>query len=111
MFVAFDLEFSGLQKPKDGGRHVAERSRGKMTLQECYATTRKAVEAYQLLQVGLCTVEWREEDETYVASPANIYVNPIVHPNLGVDRVFSIQSSSKHLSTFPLVIKISNKES
>ena len=60
--MAFDLEFSGLQKPKGGGRHVAERPRGKMTLQECYASTREAVEAYQLLQIGLCPVEWREED-------------------------------------------------
>ncbi|KAF8423642.1 ribonuclease H-like domain-containing protein [Tirmania nivea] len=94
IFVAFDLEFSGLQKPKEGGKHVAERSRGKMTLQECYASTRKAVETYQLLQVGLCPVEWKEEDETYVASPVNIYVNPIVSPSLGVDRVFSLQSST-----------------
>ncbi|KAF8455386.1 ribonuclease H-like domain-containing protein [Terfezia claveryi] len=94
IFVAFDLEFSGLQKPKNGGRHVAERPRVKMTLQECYASTKEAVEAYQLLQVGLCPVEWREEDKTYVASPANIYVNPIVSPNLGVDRVFSLQSST-----------------
>jgi len=65
IFVAFDLEFSGLQKPKEGEKYVAERPRGRMTLQECYASTREAVETYQLLQVGLCPVEWREEDGEY----------------------------------------------
>lgn len=74
IFVAFDLEFSGLQKPKEGGRYVAERQRGKMTLQECYTSTKEVVETYQLLQVGLCPVEWREEDGEYPLSPSILEV-------------------------------------
>ncbi|KAF8466616.1 CAF1 family ribonuclease-domain-containing protein [Kalaharituber pfeilii] len=92
MFVAFDLEFSGVGKPKTGLRQPP---RTKQSLQECYQAMKEAVEMYQLLQVGLCPVEWNEGDKNYIASPINIYVSPIVaQQNFNVDRVFSLQSST-----------------
>ena len=58
-FVAFDLEFSGLGTAKVG---LPPTHRRKQTLQECYEDTKRAVERYQLLQVGLCPIEWNEMD-------------------------------------------------
>ena len=61
MFVSFDLEFSGIGKARDGSKQPSNRSRGNQSLQECYTNLREAVETYQVLQVGLCPVEWSEE--------------------------------------------------
>ena len=62
MFVTFDLEFSGIGKARDGSRQSSSsRSRGKQSLQECYTNLKETVETYQVLQVGLCPVEWSEE--------------------------------------------------
>lgn len=60
VFVAFDLEFSGLGKAKDGSKQPSVRSRGK-SLQDCYTNLKETVETFQVLQVGLCPVEWSEE--------------------------------------------------
>ena len=61
MFVAFDFEFSGLGKARDGSKRPSSRSRGNQTLQECYSNLRETAETYQVLQVGLCPVEWSKE--------------------------------------------------
>lgn len=61
MFVSFDLEFSGLSKPKELGKQAGG-PRRRMSLQEAYENAKEAVETYQLLQVGLCPVDWRQED-------------------------------------------------
>ena len=58
LFVSFDLEFSGIGKPKDGTRQPF---RTKQTLQEAYMGMKEGVERYQVLQLGLCPVEWDGE--------------------------------------------------
>ncbi len=52
-FVSFDLELSGIPGRQTG--------RGKQTLQERYADTKKAAERYQVLQLGLTCVEENNE--------------------------------------------------
>lgn len=52
-FVSFDLELSGIPGRQTG--------RGKQTLQERYADTKKAAERYQILQLGLTCVEENNE--------------------------------------------------
>ena len=62
VFVSFDLEFSGIGGARDGRRPPP---RVKQTTQECYISYKERVEKYQVLQLGMCPVEWDEKESKW----------------------------------------------
>jgi hypothetical protein len=59
--VAIDFEFSGVSR-------VAGARGGKQSIQDRYTQDRIGVEKYQVLQMGLCTVEKVNEPSQYICT-------------------------------------------
>jgi len=88
-FIALDLEFSGISRPK-GPSGERTREIGKLTLQEFYDDVRSVVGTFSVLQAGFCPVE-RDEERGMVYSFCNqvfkfssLYVIPFLQPILGL---------------------------
>ena len=64
-FISIDLELSGIPGPQiNRSRIDGAAPTGKPTLQERYTDTKRAVERYQVLQLGLtCVLEDRQKGE------------------------------------------------
>ena len=65
-FVSLDLELSGIPGPQiSRPRFDGAGSGGKPTLQERYTDTKRAVERYQVLQLGLtCVLENKDDRQS-----------------------------------------------
>ena len=89
-FVAFDLELSGI--PTWGKRQ----GQGRATLQERYEELKEAAEKYQILQIGLTTVEEDETSGRYSLRPFNFNLSPLIDDerNIDVDRDFVYSASA-----------------
>jgi hypothetical protein len=45
------------------------------TPQEYYAKIRDSVQSFSVVQVGICTFEWNEEDKKYVLIYSNLLIS------------------------------------
>lgn len=86
-FLAIDAEFSGL-KVKWGVENSFD------TPQERYSKLKEGSKDFIIIQFGLCTFEWDNELELYIAKPFNFYIFPKVWNRQCPDVRFLCQSSS-----------------
>lgn len=90
-FVAIDLELSGVPSKQAGGSHGFS----KPTLQQRYTDTKEAAERYQILQLGITTVEQDMDNHKYVLRPYNFELSPLIEERgLEIERIFSYQSGA-----------------
>lgn len=87
-FIAFDLELSGI--PPQNRRNGSDRA----TLQDRYRAVKTAAEVYQILQVGITTVEEDPKNAQYLIRPFNFNLSPLVPDELGIDRDFTYSASA-----------------
>ena len=85
-FVAIDTEFSGLTSKK--------RANALDTCEERYQKLANGVKDFMILQFGLCTFSWDDEQRQYVANPFNFYIFPKPYNRQMPDMRFLCQSSS-----------------
>lgn len=89
-FVAFDCEFSGL------GSNLKEAQPDLLdTPASRYLKVSRTCSEFLPLQIGICTFEYREKEDFYIAKPYNFYVFPSTGNRFfQLDRCFSTQISS-----------------
>ncbi|TGZ80920.1 ribonuclease CAF1 [Ascodesmis nigricans] len=85
-FIAVDTEFTGVSRTRADGINR------KHTIEERYDHCRNDAEKFQLLQLGICTVAFDKELESYVCRPYCFGVNPSA--KWGLEREFVIQASA-----------------
>ncbi|KAL4883469.1 ribonuclease H-like domain-containing protein [Aspergillus karnatakaensis] len=88
VFVAIDLEFSGIFQPPQG------RAGRPQSLQTRYEEVKDAASMYQIIQVGLTFCHEDTEAAKYSLKPYNLFLNPIIDRRLEVERNWSMQSSA-----------------
>lgn len=74
-FVSIDLELSGIPGPQiNKSRNHGGSSGGKPTLQERYVEVKRAVERYQVLQLGLtCALEYEDTGQCIARGSGSSY--------------------------------------
>lgn len=89
-FVSFDCEFSGL------GSNLKESQPDLLDSPAArYAKVSRTCTEFLPLQIGICTFEYREKEDFYIAKPYNFYVFPKTGNRFfQLDRCFSTQISS-----------------
>ena len=85
--LAIDAEFSGLNV-KWGAENCFD------TPQERYSKLKEGCRDFIIIQFGLCTFTWDNNQELYVAKPFNFYIFPKVWNRQCPDVRFLCQSSS-----------------
>ena len=85
-FIAIDAEFSGLTARK--------RENAMDTCEERYKKMINGVKDFTILQFGICTFSWNDEQLQYVAKPFNFYIFPKPYNRQMPDARFLCQSSS-----------------
>ena len=85
-FVAIDAEFSGLTAKK--------RANALDTCEERYQKLVNGVKDFTIMQFGMCTFSWDDEQQHYVAKPFNFYIFPKPYNRQMPDMRFLCQSSS-----------------
>lgn len=85
-FLAIDAEFSGLT--------VKKKSNSLDTCEERYHKLIYGIKDFTILQFGISTFSWDEEQQQYVAKPFNFYIFPKPYNRQMPDMKFLCQSSS-----------------
>lgn len=85
-FIAVDAEFSGLNS--------CRRENALDTCDERYQKLLKSIKDFTVMQIGVCTFTWDDEQQQYIAKPFNFYVFPKPYNRQMPDMRFLCQSSS-----------------
>ena len=85
-FIAIDAEFSGLTARK--------RENAMDTCDERYQKLINGVKDFTIMQFGICTFSWDDEQQQYIAKPFNFYIFPKPYNRQMPDARFLCQSSS-----------------
>ncbi|XP_028393446.1 poly(A)-specific ribonuclease PARN-like [Dendronephthya gigantea] len=85
-FIAIDAEFSGLT--------VRRRENALDTCKERYQKLINGVRDFTIMQFGICTFSWDDEQQQYLAKPFNFYIFPKPYNRQMPDTRFLCQSSS-----------------
>lgn len=85
-FLSMDTEFSGITSRK--------RENALDTCKERYQKVIEGTKDFTILQFGLCSFKWNDEQEQYVAKPFNFYIFPKPFGRQMPDMRFICQSSS-----------------
>ena len=85
-FIAIDAEFSGLTARK--------RENAMDTCEERYKKMINGIKDFTIVQFGICTFSWNDEQQQYLAKPFNFYIFPKPYNRQMPDARFLCQSSS-----------------
>ena len=84
-FIAIDAEFSGLT--------VKKRENALDTCKERYQKLINGIRDFTIMQFGICTFSWDDEQRQYLAKPFNFYIFPKPYNRQMPDMRFLCQSS------------------
>ena len=85
-FIAIDAEFSGLTARK--------RENAMDMCDERYQKLINGIKDFTIVQFGICTFSWDDEQQQYIAKPFNFYIFPKPYNRQMPDMRFLCQSSS-----------------
>ena len=86
-FIAIDAEFTGLTARKRENDYFD-------TCEERYQKLINGAKDFTIVQFGICTFSWDDEQQQYIAKPFNFYIFPKPYNKQMPDMRFLSQSSS-----------------